>query len=81
MRYSLRNKKKIIKAFDETYFNRMVDSLNEFFEKNEKIELIKGDPYPFILVDDVGHTVNLFEFWVIKENFDVLNLAFKGIIG
>lgn len=83
MRYSLRNQHKILKQFDQKYLDRMIRSLEAHFKANKEIEEIetRAEAYPYILVDDIDHTVNIFEFYVIKKIYDVYNLAFKGIIG
>lgn len=83
MRYALRNQSKILDKFDQKYLDRIIRSLDAHFKSYKEIEEIesKGERYPIIHVDDVGHTVNMFEFYVIKKIYDVYNLAFKGIIG
>ncbi len=83
MRYALRNKHKITAAYDLKYYNRIIESLDKHFAENEEIELIQieGDDYESIMVNDVGHTVNMFVFYMIRKTFDVYNLAFKEGIG
>ena len=83
MRYTLRNKDKITKAYDQKYLDRMIKSLDKYFDKNKKIEVFEndGEKYEMIMVDDIGHTVNIFVFYVIRITFDVYNLAFKEVIG
>lgn len=82
-RYTLRNKEKIAQAFDQAYLSRMVSSLDSHFSDSKEIEEHdSGDNrYNMILVDDIGHSVNMFEFYIIKKTYDVYLLAFKGIIG
>ena len=83
MRYTLRNKTKIVAAYDLTLYNRMTKSLDKHFADYKEIEAIEieGDDYKTILVDDIGHTVNMFAFYLIRKTFDVYNLAFKESIG
>ncbi len=80
MRYSLRNKKKIIEAYSEKLFKRIIESLDKCFEEGEKFETHEAKPYPLIGVDDVGNTCGLVIFHVISVNFDVYNLAFKEFV-
>lgn len=83
MRYTIRNQVKLTEAFGVEYLRRMFKSLDEYFKKNEDIvDPIKhdGDPYPFILVDDVTHSEAIFEFWVVKKVYDSYLLAYKSII-
>jgi len=81
-RFSLRNQDKIAKHYDEKYVKRMLDSLKIYFEagKIEEIQ-IEGDKFPVIMLDDCGHTVNMFVFYVIRKTYDVYNLAYKEVIG
>ena len=80
-RFSLRNQDKIAKHYDRKYVERMLNSLKIYFEAGniEKIQ-IEGDRFPVIFVNDSGHTVNDFVFYVIRKTYDVYNLAFKEVI-
>jgi len=81
MRYTLRNKDKIKEKFSQEFLDRMVRSLNSYFNRNIEIKEYEDSPYPYILVDDVGHSVNIFSFYVIRITFDAYLLAFKEVIG
>lgn len=82
MRYALRNKHKIEEAYGQKMLDRMIRSLDNVFNKGElDIHKNKGDKYSIILVDDLGHSENIFEFYIIGITYDVHRLAFKGFIG
>lgn len=82
MRFALRNKKKIIDAFDETYHNRMVASLKAHFIQNETIEEHKNDQdkYAITIVSDLENTDGMFIFYVIRKTYDVYLLAYKTFV-
>jgi hypothetical protein len=82
MRYTLRNKDKIKKAYSSQYLDRMVKSLDTYFKTNEEIkEEDSGENFNIIIVSDIEHSVNCFVFYVIKKTYDVYLLAFKEVIG
>ena len=83
MRYSLRNKEKIAKAYSPAILDRIIKSLDAHFRTSTKIEGIKqeGEKYPLLIIDDSGHTTNLIAFYIVGGVFDVVNLAFKEFIG
>lgn len=81
-RYSLRNQNKIAHAYSQEYLQRMIRSLNEYFENATEIEeLDSGDNrFNMIAVDDIDHTVSQFAFYIISKTYDVYRLAFKEVI-
>lgn len=80
MRYTLRNQKKIIKAYDDKLLHRIITSL-EVAVSEEKFEIHKEcKPYPILDINDVGNTCGLILFHVINKKFDVLTLAFKEFV-
>ena len=50
MRFALRNKTKLIKAFDESYYNLLMESLKQHFKNSEEIQTysIEGEKYQII---------------------------------
>ena len=80
-RYSLRNKDKIKDKLGNDILNRIILSLNAYFVAHDDIEVFEGNPYPVIIIDDIEHTTNLISFYVIRQKYDVYNLAFNEFIG
>lgn len=78
MRYSLRNKEKIIEAIGQEKFNLLIKELNEKFQIYEKnFDMIKSD------YEDKGYKViklKSFEVYHLTTTYFVYNLAFKGEI-
>ena len=78
MRYSLRNKEKIIEAIGEEKFNLLIKELNEKFKDKEKdFNTIQPD------YEDKGYKViklKSFEVYWITTTYNMYNLAFKGEI-
>lgn len=83
-RFSLRNKVKIEKAFDPSFYTLLMDSLKEHFLNHSEIEEHSYDNEEFkvIHVNSVQpNSDSTFEFYVIRKTFDVFNLAYKSVIG
>jgi hypothetical protein len=81
MRYTLRNQKKIINAFDEKVFNNIRKSLIIEFKKTKlDIRKIGNDKYDTLMINDDNHTCGLIAFFVISKKYDVYKLAFKEFI-
>ena len=83
-RFSLRNKEKLIKSFDEKYYNLLISSLTNYF--NTHIEIIEyeypSEKYKIIHVNNAQpNTDSIFEFYIISKVFNVYNLAYKSAIG
>lgn len=78
MRYSLRNKEKVIGAIGEVKYNLLIKELNEKFKNTEKdFNMIQPD------YEDKGYKViklKSFEVYWITTTYFVYNLAFKGEI-
>lgn len=83
MRYALRNQDKIAKAFGDDVLKRIIDSLDDYFKTAKKIESfqIGNELYETMMINDIGHTVNVIAFYIVEVKFDVLRLAFKEFIG
>ena len=78
MRYSLRNKEKIIEAIGEGQFNLLMKELKTLFDylSHDNVE-VKAD------YEDKGYRViklKSFEVYWITTTYFVYNLAFKGEI-
>lgn len=82
MRHALRNKLKIKETYGQDMLDRMIQSLDKVF-KSGKLDMYKpeDEKYSIILVDDLGHSENIFEFYILGITYDVHRLAFKGFIG
>lgn len=58
---------------------RITQSLDAAFKKGD-IEIEPGEPYPLLVVNDVGHTFGIIIFYVVGRMYDVYKLAFKEFI-
>ena len=72
MRVALRNKTKLIKAFDESYYNLLMESLKQHFKNSEEIQTysIEGEKYQIIDVPNVQPNTKvsrLFMLWIRLE--------------
>jgi len=84
MRFALRNKPKLVKAFGEDYYNLIVESLRKYFSDRSTIEKYKidGVNYEFINVPNIQHnTDSFFQFAIINNKYDVVMLAYYSAIG
>lgn len=84
MRFALRNKTKLIKAFDESYYNLLMESLKQHFKNSEEIQMysIEGEKYQIIDVPNIQpNTDNCFQFAVVRVKYDVLTLAYYSCLG
>lgn len=86
MKYHLRNPHKILEVYGADMLQRMYDSLDHHFKMNMIIrydikEVDGFDPYPQIIIRDIGHTVNDIAFYVVKVEGYTYRLAFKEFIG
>ncbi|MFA6667792.1 MAG: hypothetical protein WCS51_05530 [Bacilli bacterium] len=82
MRYSLRNKKKIAKAFGKTELTTLINDLDLFFESNKVVNDYVDDStkekYPILNISfDKGRIPRFASFNVISTKFDVYNLALR----
>ena len=75
MRYALRNKEKIEKAYGKQYVEQLTASLAKYFDvysSEEVLAAVKTDfPYPVLRVGQ-------YDFFITKQVFDVLHLALKA---
>ncbi|MDD4970842.1 MAG: hypothetical protein PHT07_15550 [Paludibacter sp.] len=84
MRFTLRNQPKIIKSLGDDYRNLLLRSLEEYFKKNDTIEVyqIEGGKYNAIFVPSVAKNSEIdFQFVIISKQYDVYNLAYFSSIG
>lgn len=81
MRFSLRNQKKIEKAYSPAILKRIMESLKEEFKKGViRLEDDASTKYKMLAINDTGHTCGLIIFYVLSVTFDVYNLAFKEFV-
>ena len=73
-RYSLRNKRRIEKAYSREFLSSLVSSLDEHFRSEVAVEYREGDRYGTITAG------RRYELYVISKTYDVYNLAFKRIV-
>lgn len=79
-RYALRNKDKLIAAFGEQYYDRLILSLDNAFSKPiqpDDVQKADGEPYPLLVIEDQGHTSGVLVFYVVRVVYNVYNLAYK----
>lgn len=84
MKYELRNQDKIAAEFGDDILNRIIDSLDMYFKINmiiRDVHELEGEPYPFFITRDVGHSVNDIAFYIVKLEGYTYRLAFKEFIG
>jgi len=82
-RYSLRNKDKIISSLGSDYYNLLIKSLTDYFSETDEIQEHKYEyiDNPVIHVPS-GQLKSeaIFEFVIIKKQFNVYNLAYYSAI-
>ena len=78
MRFALRNKSKLIKAFGEPFYCELIKCLNNHFKCNAAIasSQIEGLKYQIINVTCERETDEIFQFVIIGQMYDVLRLAY-----
>lgn len=86
MRYSLRNKDKIVESFGTKYYNLLVRSLDRYFKDRIEIEEHNvpslSNKYKFIFVPNVQpKTDSDFVFAIIKKTYDVYLVAYYSAQG
>ena len=82
MRYSLRNKKKIAKAFGKNELTTLINDLDLFFESNKVVndylDDSKKEKYSILNISsDKWRNPRFTSFYVISTKFDVYNLALR----
>lgn len=78
MRFALRNKTKLIQAFGEDEYNRILSSLKQYAKERDEPEtkLLDGVQYPILSVCSPGEAIYLFA--VIGSKWDVIHVAYYG---
>lgn len=78
MRFALRNKSKLIKAFGEPFYCELIKCLTNHFKCNAAIERcqIEGLDYQIINVPSQQDTDKIFQFVITGQMYDVLKLAY-----
>ena len=82
MRYTLRNKEKIIRSFDVDFYNMLIASLDGYFKRGLTSCHHPDFKYRFIQTPCIPENINidLLEFYLIRYTYDVYTLAYKGVI-
>lgn len=84
MRFALRNKSKLIKAFGEDYYKLLISSLTAFAKSNREIAAytIEGYTSEFINIPNVQPSADSnFQFAIVGKQYDVLHVAYYSAIG
>lgn len=79
MRYALRNKDKLIHAFDEPFYNLLIASLKAYTYRQEDVKVMirQGKSYRMLQVPNLQASKNtIFEFIIVGGKYDVLQVAF-----
>lgn len=78
MRFALRNKSKLIKAFGEHFYCELIKCLTNHFKCNAAIESyqIEGLEYQVINVPSEQDTNKVYQFAITGQMYDVLRLAY-----
>ena len=82
MRYALRNQSKITEALGEDVLKRIKTSLDAHFKDLTTLQYKhdKGNEYPHFEIKDAGRASGTIAFFMTKQQFDVVHLAFKEFI-
>lgn len=82
MRYALRNKKKIEKAFGNGAITNIIKDLDSFFTSNDDVSsyvsVIDNEKYPVLNILESSKNSRFVLFYVLKTKYDVYNLALKA---
>ena len=84
MRFALRNKSKLIKAFGEDYYKLLMSSLTAFAKSNREIAAytVEGNTYEFINIPNVQPNADSnFQFAIVGKMYDVIHVAYYSAIG
>lgn len=78
MRFALRNKSKLIQAFGEDEYNRILSSLKQYALDRDDPEttLHDGVKYPILNVCSPGEMI--YQFAVLGSKWDVIHVAYYG---
>lgn len=80
MRFALRNKEKLIKAFGEDGYFNILSALKQYSRNTDTIQTtsVNNIPYPVFRINiKDGDT---YQFAVLGSKFDVIRVAFYGSI-
>ncbi len=82
MRFALRNKSKLIKAFGEPFYCELIKCLSNHFKCNTAIESaqIEGLDYQIINVSSEQDANKVYQFAITGQMYDVLRLAYYKTI-
>lgn len=90
MRYALRNQDKISSVYSAAYLNdHIIKILDSYFGNTNDDRIIEdisqegfatktGEDYPVLRINDISDNNAMLEFVVLRQTYDVLNLAFLG---
>lgn len=76
MRLVLRNKKKLVGAFGEAYYNTLIESIKSYSYEPDKVfwnEVLRKE---MLDIPNVNNPDTIFTFAIISEMWDVVILAF-----
>lgn len=78
MRFALRNKSKLIKAFGEPFYCELIKCLTNHFKCNAAIDSneIEGLEYQVINVPSERDADKIYQFAITGQMYDVLRLAY-----
>lgn len=78
MRFALRNKSKLIKAFGEPFYHELIKCLTSHFKRNAAIESyrIESLEYQVINVPSERDADKVYQFAITGQVYDVLKLAY-----
>lgn len=86
MKYYLIDQKKIecdFAPFDADIINRMLKSIDNTVigdGKRVSFDILEGEPYPVLTVNDIGHTCGLICFYVVGIVYGTIILKYKEFI-
>lgn len=79
MRFALRNKSKLIKAFGEPFYLQLIKSLENHFKSNAQIDRLEIEGFNYQVVE-VKKADDIIQFAITGEKYDVLTLAYYKTI-
>ncbi len=80
MRFALRNRTKLIKAFGEDEYKKILSSLKLYSQENDTPETTSQDnvKYPILNVHSPGEKI--YQFAVLGSKWDVIHVAFYAAL-
>ncbi|MDH6308086.1 hypothetical protein M2451_002605 [Dysgonomonas sp. PFB1-18] len=76
MRFALRNKSKLIKAFGEPFYLQLIKCLSNHFESNVQIDRLEIEGLNYQVIEVPKSSSEIYQFAVTREMYDVLTLAY-----